>query len=133
MGAFLSIVNKLSLNRLNRNTGTCNQCGKCDRICPVGLEVSQAETVEREECISCGECVSVCPVPETLDFQLAGKWRMSSLSLGFIVLAVFFGTITAASWTGVYSSTPPSVGEYKASGQFEPGMIKGYMTLREGA
>ena len=131
MGAFLSLLNKLSINRLKRRAETCNQCTLCERKCPVGIEVSREEVVDKIECISCGECVSVCPVPDTLHFQIAGKWNLSSLSIGIIVFVIFFGTIITTSWSGLYSSSPPSVKELKASGQYKPEMIKGYMTLSE--
>lgn len=131
MGAFLSLLNKLSVNKLRRQAETCNQCTLCDKKCPVGIEVSKEEIIDKYECISCGECVSVCPIPKTLNFQIGGRFKLSSFSIGIIVFIIFFGTITTTSLTGVYSSTPPSIKEYKASGQFKPEMIKGYMTLSE--
>lgn len=131
MGAFLVIVNMFSLNRIDRNSDSCTQCGRCDKKCPVGIEVSQADKVEKSECISCGECVSACPVSQTLEFKIAGKWKLNSLTLGIMVVVLFFGSITAAGWAGIYSSKPPSVAEYKKSGQFKPEMIKGYMSLRD--
>ncbi len=43
----------------------CVSCGKCSKVCPMGLDVKQmvAEGRNRScpECIQCGACVDVCP------------------------------------------------------------------------
>lgn len=44
---------------------TCNGCGACRRICPVGaIEGKQKELhkIIEEKCISCGSCYDVCPI-----------------------------------------------------------------------
>lgn len=43
----------------------CVSCGKCSQSCPMGLDVRQLVTQNRNstctECIQCGECVHACP------------------------------------------------------------------------
>lgn len=42
----------------------CISCGKCDRNCPMGLEVKEmakAGEITSMECIQCGACINVCP------------------------------------------------------------------------
>ena len=42
----------------------CISCGKCDRNCPMGLEVKEmakAGEITSMECIQCGACIDVCP------------------------------------------------------------------------
>lgn len=44
---------------------TCNGCGACRRVCPVGaIEGKQKELhkIIEEKCISCGSCYDVCPI-----------------------------------------------------------------------
>jgi len=131
VAAFLSLVSFLSISRIYRDEDRCTKCSLCDKRCPVGLEVSNTQNVSRQECISCGECISACPVPDTLNFKVAGRQVLSSMSIGILVVALFFGTILVTQATGVYSSTPPSMEEYKASGDLKPEDIKGYMTLAD--
>lgn len=41
----------------------CINCGRCNKKCPMGLEVSkivQNDTFTNSECILCGECVDIC-------------------------------------------------------------------------
>lgn len=50
--------------RLKANPDVCVSCGKCSRICPMGLNVSdmvKSGSVDSTECINCLECVDGCP------------------------------------------------------------------------
>ena len=42
---------------------TCQHCGKCVAICPVGaIPQNDPKETDAEKCISCMACVSVCPI-----------------------------------------------------------------------
>jgi polyferredoxin len=70
MGAFLGLFNKLGLYQVTRHVDACIDCGACDRVCPVNIEVSAIpETLSDSECIACGECVAACPKAEALTFE----------------------------------------------------------------
>lgn len=49
---------------LRVNPGACQQCGLCDRHCPMSLPVARlvwAGALRHAECILCGNCVDHCP------------------------------------------------------------------------
>ena len=54
----------------------CVSCGKCSKVCPMGLDVKQmvSEGVNSKctECIQCGACVDECP-QKALKYSM--KWR----------------------------------------------------------
>lgn len=42
----------------------CIACGKCSRVCPMGIDVAgqiQNGQIKRMECIQCGACIDHCP------------------------------------------------------------------------
>ena len=43
----------------------CVSCGKCNRVCPMGLDVKELVTKSKNskctECIQCGACIDECP------------------------------------------------------------------------
>jgi NAD-dependent dihydropyrimidine dehydrogenase PreA subunit len=41
------------------HSDACIDCGKCDKVCPVGLDVRRE--VGSAECIACGDCKKICP------------------------------------------------------------------------
>ncbi len=59
LGAFYSLFNRFSLYQLHLDQSKCVQCKKCERACPMGVEVTR--DVNSPECIRCGACRRVCP------------------------------------------------------------------------
>ncbi|WMJ83251.1 4Fe-4S binding protein [Oscillospiraceae bacterium LTW-04] len=67
-GAFLSLFNPIRVFKLKRNKSTCVGCKKCDRVCPMNIEVSSKEVIGDLHCISCHKCTSEvsCPIKDTV-------------------------------------------------------------------
>lgn len=61
---FLKPMSYFSLLRVKCDTDKCVSCGKCLRICPMNVEVTDNQRKTRKngtECILCLECVDQCP------------------------------------------------------------------------
>lgn len=71
-GALLGLSNKIRIFKIRCSSSTCINCRKCDRICPMNLDVSTPDKITQTQCVSCLECTSgqACPVPETLNLQV---------------------------------------------------------------
>lgn len=44
--------------------GNCISCGKCNNVCPMGIDVMgeiKLEKIINQECIQCGACIDNCP------------------------------------------------------------------------
>lgn len=67
-GALLGLFNLIRIFPVRRNASTCIGCKKCDKICPMQIEVSKGEAVRNPQCISCHLCTSgsACPVDNTV-------------------------------------------------------------------
>lgn len=67
-GALLGLTNKIRPFAIRRRAATCISCSKCDRSCPMNIEVSKATVVRDARCITCLECTSeaACPVKDTV-------------------------------------------------------------------
>lgn len=61
---FLKITSKFSLFRIKVDEKKCVSCGKCERVCPMDVEVPKNSRSKRNatECILCMKCVEECPV-----------------------------------------------------------------------
>jgi polyferredoxin len=61
----------LSMTRIfsiKRNESTCIGCKKCDKACPMNIQVSAHDHVRNGQCINCLECIDACPVKGTLSY-----------------------------------------------------------------
>ena len=67
-GALLGIFNTFRLVKLSRNTVTCIDCKRCDRVCPMNITPSDDTNVRNHQCLTCLECTSEaeCPVSDAL-------------------------------------------------------------------
>lgn len=66
VGAMIALGNRLSFFKIKVNPSTCITCKKCNRHCPMDINVMETREgkhpVSRDtECIACLSCESVCP------------------------------------------------------------------------
>lgn len=72
-GALLGLFNKIKLFPIRRKAPSCISCNRCNRACPMNLNIATAQAVRDAQCISCLECTSdnSCPVPNTVNLESA--------------------------------------------------------------
>ncbi|NHJ87882.1 MAG: 4Fe-4S binding protein [Asgard group archaeon] len=70
VGPFMVIGRKISnwlrilSLRLKLENEKCIQCGRCDKVCPMSLDVHlmvKEGNMENSNCVLCGECIDECP------------------------------------------------------------------------
>lgn len=62
------------------NRDNCVSCGKCDKACPMGIDVmneAKQGVISNQECIQCGACVDNCP-KNVLAFKMIERKELSS-------------------------------------------------------
>ncbi len=59
LGAFYSLLNRVSFMQYRVDKNTCISCGKCARTCKMDVDITKNNAAL--ECIRCGECISACP------------------------------------------------------------------------
>lgn len=60
LGAMYGLIARFAVFKIKLEKDKCIDCGKCDSVCPVELDVRKE--VGGSECLSCGDCVKSCPV-----------------------------------------------------------------------
>lgn len=72
LGTTLAQVAKIGDMRIDTTENKCIQCGKCNRVCPMNIDIqSQANLllpVRSTLCVGCGHCVDACP-SQTLKYR----------------------------------------------------------------
>lgn len=58
LGAMYALASPLSLTGMAVRREACTDCGRCDKVCPMDLDVRKE--VGGMECIACGDCKRVC-------------------------------------------------------------------------
>ncbi len=72
LGAFYSLFNRFSFYQMHINRQACIGCRKCERSCPMEVEVTR--DINSPECIRCGKCRAVCPTG-AISAEFAGTRR----------------------------------------------------------
>lgn len=82
--------------RIKRNVGSCIECSKCSRDCPMDIDIANADHVTGGECVGCLACVDqgACPSkPSSLQLTWFGKnvkplsWAVIAV-LGYVAATV---------------------------------------------
>lgn len=101
-GALYGAVGKISPYAVRVDENTCIQCGKCNRACPMNVDVMNAKNgrVTSMECINCNECVAVCPVQGAIHTGFSKKAKIHPVLATILALVLFFAPIGIAAATG---------------------------------
>lgn len=59
LGAFYGLFHRFSFYQMSLKQDACVGCGKCEAVCPMGVEVRRS--IQSAECIRCGQCRDACP------------------------------------------------------------------------
>jgi ferredoxin len=131
LGAVNAILSRIPLFRIKRETTTCISCARCDKACPMNIDVSHADTISSPECIACMECVTVCPTKKnTLVTTLAGK-AVGVGKIAALGLAIYLGTMGVGALLGKLDFVGPTLSQKATSGTLAIGDIKGSSTWAE--
>ena len=101
-GALYGAVGKASPYAVRVDQNTCIQCGKCNRACPMSVDVMNAKNgrVTSMECINCNECVAACPVQGAIHTGFSKKAKIHPILATILALALFFVPMGIAAATG---------------------------------
>ena len=69
LGATLAIFNKISPVRLTLDHNHCNDCGRCDIECSMGIE-DVPRNLDHPECVRCMECLETCARDGSLELKV---------------------------------------------------------------
>ncbi len=106
MGAFLALFSRVSWFRVTRVAPACVDCGACDGVCPVNIEVSKVRTVvDDSECIACGLCVDACPKSEALEVRGRRGGHLTPLALVGVTALAMLGIVAVTTLLGLMGFT----------------------------
>ncbi|MDE6317513.1 MAG: 4Fe-4S binding protein [Muribaculaceae bacterium] len=60
VGSILSIVSRHSVYRMDINTDTCINCGRCEQVCKAECIDYKQHTVDMSRCVVCFNCTAEC-------------------------------------------------------------------------
>lgn len=76
IGSSIGRLLRLPQLHIEADANHCVSCGKCNKVCPMGLDVRVMTKEEKNEkcteCIQCGACVDECP-GKALKYRI--RWR----------------------------------------------------------
>jgi len=131
LGAVNAILSRVPLFRIKRVENTCISCSKCDKVCPMNVEVSTVQAVNSPECIACMECVTACPTKKpSLVTTLGGK-AVKLWTIVIIGLAIYVGAALIGQATGMLRFVPLKLTDLAAKTEIKVEDIKGSSTYAE--
>lgn len=60
VGAFLGLISKFSIFKMELNKNTCTGCNLCVRSCKAGCIDCKSKQIDTERCVVCFNCLGVC-------------------------------------------------------------------------
>lgn len=99
-GAKNGLIGSLRLFRVVRDEALCVNCGKCNKVCPMHINVAGHTNVKSLQCINCFNCVATCPKKGALRYRMT---RFSNKGLlGYIAAVTLAVSLMAAVWAYDY-------------------------------
>ena len=91
-GAYNIINRLLPFTAIRRDDSKCIQCSRCDKTCPMGIDISGCNDIKGRDCLGCFSCLdkSVCPEKaNALSFVVLGR-KVNPLYFTVAVIPVYY-------------------------------------------
>lgn len=95
LGAVQALISKFKLITIIKPREKCEKCRLCSENCPMGINLSQVDTVDSGECIVCLKCVDTCYKnnPNLIILKkLNVRWYFSAAAAVLIFNFIFWGS-----------------------------------------
>jgi polyferredoxin len=80
------------LMKIERVDSICSGCKKCDKVCPMGIEISVPDKVYDIDCHLCTDCIQACPDKGALTINKKNwQWFPGVATIGLIAAGLWFG------------------------------------------
>lgn len=88
-GAKYGLIGILRPFTIKRNANACVNCKKCDKACPMNIQVSKCSNLRSLQCINCLECLSACPEKAALSYGIGKKKYLAAVLVSFVLIGSF--------------------------------------------
>lgn len=131
-GALYGLASKISPFKVKKES--CKACSKCSTSCPMGIDLTETESLPSAECIACGECITQCPSKKTkFHMTMFGK-VIKPISFLIITVTVFFASILILNQFGLMKVTIPTIESVQQTENYlQIADLRGSMTIEAGA
>jgi uncharacterized protein with FMN-binding domain/NAD-dependent dihydropyrimidine dehydrogenase PreA subunit len=92
-GAKFGLLSSARPLTIIRNEETCVGCNRCNRVCPMNIDVSSYGQVRSMQCINCMECVAACPVKNTLTVGIIPVRKTLKKAILAVAAAAFLSVV----------------------------------------
>ena len=95
-GAKYGVMSSIRIFTIKRNSESCINCKKCDKACPMNIEVSKTDQLRSFQCINCLECTAVCPKKDTLHLgriRFDNKQKKRYITIGVFLAVILTGVV----------------------------------------
>jgi polyferredoxin len=130
LGAFLGILGKLGLTKVQRDPADCKSCNLCQKKCPAHVDFLSTTTIRDAECNHCMDCVVDCPRPNVLSLR-GPRWRFSHAGYAALLVAGLALTVGTSQVAGKWRTKPSAVSLTDQQGKPNPEAVRGWMTLQD--
>ena len=73
-----------------RNTDICTDCKKCDKACPMAINVSEVIKIKHIDCHVCGDCIEHCPEKGALTINRRKlRWLPPTAVVVIVLLGIY--------------------------------------------
>ena len=102
-GAKYGLFSSLRPFTIKRESPKCVNCKKCDKVCPMNIQVSKCTQLRSPQCINCFECVSNCPVKDTLSYGKVNFTNYEIKRYVALIFILFIGVLGFIGYNTIYN------------------------------
>lgn len=86
-GAKYGLISSIRPFTIHRNETSCISCDKCNKVCPMNIDVSKIKTLRSTQCINCFKCVDTCPKEDVLTYKLI-RFDKRTISIYLLLMVI---------------------------------------------